>query len=451
MVEETIFALSSGKGRAGVSVIRLSGPETAAAILKITGRQQLPATREAQLCWFREPETDVRLDQGLLLYFPAPNSFTGEEVAEFHLHGGRAVVTGFLAALSKLPGLRSALPGEFTRRAFDNGKMDLTAAEGLADLINAETEAQRRQALRLMDGQLADLYEGWRTEIITAQAYLEADIDFADEDIPEEVNLQVAPIIEQLKGQIIQHLGDGFKGERIRDGLQVVILGEPNTGKSTLLNFLSKRDVAIVTDIAGTTRDLLEVHLDIDGFPVTIIDTAGIRDSQDMIEAEGIRRAEGRAETAEIKIVMMDAGDWPVIPEKLTSQIDHNTIILLNKTDLQTKDVGSLPVHGVDCLAILSISAKLGSGMTDFLARLSAEVEKRMELSHSPNLTRLRHREALTTCLEHLSRFDQSPGKELVLLAEDLRMAARKLGAITGRVDVEDILDVIFSEFCIGK
>ncbi|MCK5424501.1 MAG: tRNA uridine-5-carboxymethylaminomethyl(34) synthesis GTPase MnmE [Emcibacter sp.] len=446
---ETIFALSSGKGRAGVSVIRLSGPETTAAIISLTGQQALPVPRLASLHWFCDPQTQARLDHGLLIYFPGPKSFTGEDVAEFHIHGGRAVVAGFLDALSKLPGLRAALPGEFTRRAFDNGKMDLTAAEGLADLINAETEAQRRQALRLMDGRLAELYDGWRKEIITAQAYLEADIDFADEEIPDDVSAQVFPIIESLRHRITDHIGDGFKGERIRDGLQVVILGEPNIGKSTLLNFLSKRDVAIVTDIAGTTRDLLEVHLDIDGFPVTVVDTAGIREGQDSIEAEGIRRAEVRAKTADIKIVLIDAREWPVIPERLQSQIDQNTIILLNKTDLHRVD----DACGLDydCIAVLPISAKNEYGLKEFLTRLSGEVEKRMELSDAPNLTRIRHREALVACLVHLDRFRQDSDKEQALQAEDLRMAARNLGAITGHVDVEDILDVIFSEFCIGK
>lgn len=450
-IPETIFALSSGKGRAGVSVIRLSGPATDAAVLRLARRKALPASREACLCWFRDPVTDARLDQGLLLYFPAPASFTGEDVAEFHIHGGRAVVTGFLAALSKLPGLRSALPGEFTRRAFDNGKMDLTAAEGLADLINAETEAQRRQALRLMDGQLAVLYEGWRREIITAQAYLEADIDFSDEEIPEDVTAGVSPVVGRLREKIIQHMGDGFKGERIRDGLQVVILGEPNIGKSTLLNFLSERDVAIVTDIAGTTRDLLEVHLDIGGFPVTIIDTAGLRESLDVIEAEGIRRTEVRAKTADIKIILTAARDWPAMPERLKSQIDHNTIILLNKTDICRHAPESLGRHAYGCLAVLAISAKRESGLEEFLSRLSEEVEKRMVYSATPNLTRIRHREALTACLEHLDRFSESGHKEVALLAEDLRMAARNLGSITGRVDVEDVLDVIFAEFCIGK
>ncbi|MCF8473483.1 MAG: tRNA uridine-5-carboxymethylaminomethyl(34) synthesis GTPase MnmE [Emcibacter sp.] len=448
---ETIFALSSGKGRAGVSVIRLSGPKTDATILQLIDRETLPLPRRAHLLWFVDPVTKIRLDQGLLLYFPAPHSFTGEDVAEFHIHGGRAVVTGFLEALSRQTGLRNALPGEFTRRAFDNGKMDLTAAEGLSDLINAETEAQRRQALRLMDGRLGMLYESWRTEIVSAMAYLETNIDFADEDIPDDMVDRTFSLIESLRHKIIEHMGDGFKGERIRDGLQVVILGEPNIGKSTLLNLLSKRDVAIVSDIAGTTRDILEVHLDINGFPVTIMDTAGLRESRDVVEAEGIRRAEERAKSADIKIIMAEAKFWPILPKSLINQIDSNSILLLNKSDIYPISATDLLNHDYPCLTVLPISAKNETGLAAFLSCLAEQVEKRMELTDAPNLTRARHREALEKTVQHLDRFCMEPNKEITLLAEDLRMAARHLGSITGRVDVEDILDVIFLEFCIGK
>ncbi len=448
---ETIFALSSGKGRAGVSVIRVSGPLVGPVILSLTDRKKLPSPRVAQLSWFKDPVDGTRLDNGLLLYFQGPSSFTGEDVAEFHIHGGRAVLDGFMAALAKIDGLRMALPGEFTRRSFDNGKMDLTAAEGLADLINAETESQRRQALRLIDGRLANLYEGWRSDIISAMAYFEADIDFADEDIADDISQDSQPIIVNLRQNIIEHMGDGFKGERIRDGLQAVILGEPNIGKSTLLNLLSKRDVAIVSDIAGTTRDVLEVHLDMGGFPVTLVDTAGIRESKDSIEAEGIRRAEGRAKKADIKIILLQAQHWPNIPEKIKAQIDTNSIILLNKIDINSLSEAVINRYDGPAIALLPISAKEEIGMTNFLTVFSQEVEKRMELSDTPNLTRARHRESLTRCLEHLDRFLEFPDKELALRAEDLRMAARHLGAITGRVDVEDILDIIFSEFCIGK
>ncbi|WP_321395718.1 tRNA uridine-5-carboxymethylaminomethyl(34) synthesis GTPase MnmE [Emcibacter sp.] len=447
----TIYALSSGKGRAGVAVIRLSGTRAGEVLLKLAGKSRLPVPREAKLTWFRDPESGVRLDHGLFLYFNAPHSFTGEDVVEFHIHGGRAVVAGFLEALSRFDGVRPAEPGEFTRRAFDNGKMDLTATEGLADLLNAETEAQRRQALRQMDGQLGKLYDGWRREIISAMAYLEADIDFADEEIPEDVTGRVRPIISALHVKISEHLDDGHKGERIRDGLQVVILGEPNIGKSSLMNYLSRRDVAIVSDIEGTTRDVLEVHLDILGFPVTIVDTAGLRESGDKIEAEGIRRARERAEQSDIRIVMADARYWPEAGETIADLINRDSIILLNKTDLvqDRQRLESLIRDKSENLYPVSLNS--GEGLEAFMQGLKREVEKRMDLAEAPSLTRTRHRKALRDSLDHLDRFLNNPSGELELLAEDLRLAARALGRITGAVDVEDILDVVFSEFCIGK
>ncbi|WP_417320848.1 tRNA uridine-5-carboxymethylaminomethyl(34) synthesis GTPase MnmE [Emcibacter sp.] len=447
----TIYALSSGKGRAGVAVIRLSGPKAAEVLLELSGLESLPSSREAKLTWFRDPEDGVRLDQGLVLYFRAPSSFTGEDVAEFHIHGGRAVVAGFLEALSKFDGVRPAEPGEFTRRAFDNGKMDLTATEGLADLLNAETEAQRRQALRQMDGQLGRLYEGWRKEIISAMAYMEADIDFADEEIPEDVTERVRPIVSALHVKISEHLQDGHRGERIRDGLQVVILGEPNVGKSSLMNFLSRRDVAIVSDIEGTTRDVLEVHLDIRGFPVTIVDTAGLRESGDVIEAEGIRRAKTRAEDSDIRIVMIEAGQWPQPGETVASLINEDSLVLLNKCDLLSSSFSAVEMKGFKRKNIYPISIQSGIGLDHFMKGLEREVEKRMDLAEAPSLTRTRHRKALKESQDHLQRFLDHPGADLELLAEDLRLSARALGRITGVVDVEDILDVVFSEFCIGK
>ena len=447
----TIYALSSGKGRAGVAVIRLSGEKATDVLLTISELKDLPAPRETKLAWFRDPETSVRLDHGLALYFKAPNSFTGEDVVEFHIHGGRAVVAGLLEALSKFDGVRPAEPGEFTRRAFDNGKMDLTATEGLADLLNAETEAQRRQALRQMDGQLGDLYDGWRKEIISAMAYLEADIDFADEEIPEDVTERVRPIIETLHVKIKNHLEDGHRGERIRDGLQVVILGQPNIGKSSLMNYLSRRDVAIVSDIEGTTRDVLEVHLDIQGFPVTIIDTAGLRESADTIEAEGMRRARERAEKSDIRIIMTDASLWPDVGDEIAGMITDETLILLNKVDL-VRDRQELDRRiGEDGKKIFPVSLKTGQGLDSFMQAVEQEVAGKMDLADAPSLTRTRHRQALRDSVDHLQRFLTNQTGELELLAEDLRLAARALGRITGAVDVEDILDVVFSEFCIGK
>lgn len=445
----TIFALSSGKGRAGVSVIRVSGPETKNAILKLTKKEKCPSPRLASLNWFYDPVSEGRLDHGLVIFFPGPNSFTGEDVAEFHIHGGYAVVAGFLEALSNIKNLRPAEAGEFTRRAFDNGKMDLTAAEGLADLINAETESQRRQALRQMDGNLAELYEGWRHEIITAMAYLEADIDFSDEEIPDDVTARIRPIVEKLHIEIQKHLSDGHRGERLRHGLQVVILGAPNAGKSTLLNYLSKREVAIVSDIAGTTRDVLEVHLDISGFPVSIIDTAGIRASEDVIEVEGIKRAEARAENADIKIIIIDCSSKTTIDDQMKKHLDENTLVIFSKADLGSFNKGSFSDNNI--IGSWPISVKTGLGLDDFMGSLETQVEKRMELTDTPSLTRTRHRLNLQNAVDHMERFLESDHFELELLSEDLRMAARDIGKITGYVDVEDILEKIFTEFCIGK
>lgn len=438
----TIFALSSGPGRAGVSIIRLSGPAVGDAVRQITQKDQLPKARTAQLSWFYDPQSHQRLDRGLLIWFSGPNSFTGEDVAEFHIHGGQAVVGGFLDALSKIDGLRPAKPGEFTRRAFDNGKMDLTEAEGLADLINAETEAQRKQALRQMDGALRDLYEGWRETLITSQAWLEADIDFSDEEIPDDVSKRVCPLVKKLHGELEKHLSDDHRGERLRSGFQVVILGAPNVGKSTLMNYLSRRDVAIVSPIAGTTRDVLEAHLDLGGFPVTIVDTAGLRESADEVEAEGIRRAEARAEEADLKIFVCDD-----IPDR---QMDSKTLLLLNKIDL-LQGAATRVMERDDCLGVWPVSVKEGQGMEAFLQELTAYVKQKMDFSDAPVLTRARHRAALGECRDHLVRFLSNEGAETELLAEDLRMAARSLGRVTGMVDVEDILGKIFSEFCIGK
>lgn len=445
----TIFALSSGKGRAGVSVIRVSGPETKNVILTLTKNENCPPARQAVLRWFYHPTSDEKLDQGILIYFSAPGSFTGEDVAEFHIHGGYAVVAGFLDALSTIKNLRSAEAGEFTRRAFDNGKMDLTSAEGLADLINAETESQKRQALRQMDGDLATLYEGWRHEIISAMAYLEADIDFSDEEIPEDVTSRIRPIVNGLKNEIEKHLADGHRGERLRHGLQVVILGAPNAGKSSLLNYLSRRDVAIVSDIAGTTRDLLDVHLDISGFPVNVVDTAGLRDSDDTIEKEGIRRAVRRAEDADLKIVIVDGAEIPLQDRTMNDHIDENTMVLLNKCDLLPGNLLALGVNNP--IGEWQVSVKTGQGLDAFMQAFENEVGKRMELTETPSLTRTRHRANLRSALDHVDRFLAADHFELELLSEDLRMAARDIGKITGFVDVEDILEKIFKEFCIGK
>ncbi|MCF8466821.1 MAG: tRNA uridine-5-carboxymethylaminomethyl(34) synthesis GTPase MnmE [Sneathiella sp.] len=439
---ETIFALASGRGRAGVAVVRLSGPGARTSLEKLTGKSA-PNPRVATLrSLYRSIDKSI-IDQSLVLFFPAPHSFTGEDVAELHLHGGPAVLTALFEELSGIEGLRPALPGEFTRRAFEHGKMDLTEAEGLGDLINAETEAQARQALRQMQGELGRLYEAWRTELITALAHLEADIDFPDEDLPGGVAAAIAPKVSILKAAIQNHLADGHRGEKIREGLDVVILGRPNVGKSSLLNALARRDAAIVSEQEGTTRDIIEVPMDLAGFPVTIADTAGLRDSGDVIEREGVRRARARAERADIRLVMTTA-DAPDLPKEFADLLRPGDYHLVNKIDMPGVNLSESPVQNR-----LWLSVKTGEGLDEFLKRLEQDVTARLDLSGAPALTRVRHRQSLEECAAALVRFEAAPEPELA--AEDIRLAVRALGRITGRVDVEDILDVIFGDFCIGK
>ncbi len=437
----TIFALATAPGRAGVAVVRVSGPETPLA-LKALLESGLPHPRVAGLRTLRDPRSGEVLDQGLVLWFPAPRSFTGEDVAELHLHGGRAVVAGVVEALASLPGLRVAEPGEFTRRAFENGKIDLTAAEGLADLVDAETSAQRRQALRQMEGVLGQLYEGWRQRLTRTLAHIEADIDFPEEDLPTGVADAVRPGLERLVAEIMAHLHDNNRGERLREGLHIAIVGAPNAGKSSLLNALARRDAAIVSARAGTTRDVIEVHLDLGGFPVVLADTAGLREAGDDIEEEGIRRALDRAARADVKIAVFDATQ----PLDATTRglIDANTIVVLNKADMAViglTDVDGVPAHAV--------SARTGIGLPALEECLAVFSADRMAGTGAPALTRARHRTALEECCEALTRSLAAPLPELA--AEDVRLASRALGRITGRVDVEDLLDVIFRDFCIGK
>ncbi|MBM3776089.1 MAG: tRNA uridine-5-carboxymethylaminomethyl(34) synthesis GTPase MnmE [Acidobacteria bacterium] len=436
----TIFALSSGAGPAGVAVIRISGPEAGPVLERLSGR--LPKPRVATLTRLAD------LDLGLALWFPGPASFTGEDVAELHVHGGRAVIAGLLARLGAQPECRLAEPGEFTRRAFDHGKLDLTAAEGLADLINAETEAQARQALRQMRGALAGLYEGWRKRLIAALALLEADIDFAEEGLPEDIADRAMLEVVELAGEIARHLADDRRGERLRDGLSLVILGPPNAGKSSLLNWLARRDAAIVSAVAGTTRDVIEVHLDLGGYPVVVADTAGLRESADVVECEGVRRALARAGDADLKLVLLDASSMP--PDAVTrAQMTGEVVVAVNKIDLvDGRAPRTLALEGNDG-APLPISLRTGQGLEDLLKTLTARVAALLRPSEAPALTRLRHREALQACSESLTRAAHAAAPEL--RAEDIRLAARAIGRITGRFDVEDVLDVIFREFCIGK
>lgn len=439
---DTIFALSSGRGRSGVAIIRVSGPKARTALEAIAA--PAPDARQAVLRKLIDPDSGELLDEAIVLRFEAPLSFTGEDVVELHVHGGPAVIAGVIAALGRLDGLRAAEAGEFARRAFDNDKLDLTQAEGLADLIEAETQAQRRQALRQSGGDLRALCDNWRDQIIHASSLVEAALDFSDEaDVPDLVGRQARSVVEDLAGDLSRHLESAARGERLREGLQVVLAGAPNAGKSSLLNALSHRDAAIVSHEPGTTRDLIEVHLDLGGYPVTLIDTAGLRDATGEIEIEGMRRTRTRAGTADLVLWLVDAGapQWEP-PDNLTGA--GGVIQVLNKIDLG--EPGGIPSDDV-----LKISAKSGAGLDDLVAMLAAHAAEGMDAGEPAIVTRARQRLELETCAQALRDFLSGQESELELRAEDLRVAARALGRLSGRVDVEDVLDRIFGDFCIGK
>ena len=447
---DTIVALASGPGIAAVAVIRVSGPGTRLALEVLCGG--VPPPRHAALRDIGPPRRE-KLDRGLVLWFPGPSSFTGEDMAELQLHGSRAVIRGVLDALLTLPGIRLAEPGEFARRAFENGKLDLTEVEGLADLINAESEAQRRQALAQSEGSLRQLYEGWRAELLGAQALMEAGLDFADEgDVAIDVSVKAGAIVDRLLQSLARHLAD-HRGERLRDGLRIVIAGPPNAGKSSLLNALAKRDVAIVSEEAGTTRDVIEVHLDLGGIPVILVDTAGIREARGKIEAEGIDRALARVEAADLVLWLVDATApmWEApgraIPHKgdaMGAQICATPvqICVLNKIDLARVSGGPERIE---------ISARTGEGLDQLIAALKARAADLAETTvASPPMTRARHRAELEAAQAALQRFGAA-SLSPELKAEELRIAARHLGRLTGCIDVEEVLGAIFAEFCIGK
>ncbi|HEY0521995.1 MAG TPA: tRNA uridine-5-carboxymethylaminomethyl(34) synthesis GTPase MnmE [Stellaceae bacterium] len=439
---DTIFAPATAPGRAGVAVVRISGPASRAALLALGAVDPARAPRLARLTAFADPATGEILDRGLAIFFPAPASFTGEDVAELHLHGSRAVLAAILGTLAAQRGLRFAEPGEFTRRAFENGKLDLTEAEGLADLVEAETAAQRRQALRQMGGELGRMYDGWRHELLRALAHLEADIDFPEEDLPGGLSESARRSIETLVADMEAHLRDGRRGERLRDGIAVAIVGAPNAGKSTLLNALARREAAITSATAGTTRDVIEVHLDLGGYPVILADTAGIRDTDDPIEMEGVRRARAVAANADLRLIVIDATAPPEATEEGIDDLrGPDAILVVNKVDLAP--LRAMPPDAV------AVSVRTGQGMPALLDRIEREVASRFAMGEAPAATRERHRRAVEETIAALRRALKGTAPELV--AEDVRLAVRALGRITGRVDVEEILDVIFRDFCIGK
>jgi tRNA modification GTPase len=441
--EATIFALSTAPGRAALAVFRISGPAAGDVIDRMASPR--PQPRAAGLRIIRDPDTREALDQGLVLWFPAPRSETGENLAELHVHGGRAVAHAMLRAIGRVPGTRMAEPGEFARRAFENGKIDLTQAEAIADLVDAETEAQARQALRQAGGALAKLYEGWRAELIEGLALMEAAIDFSDEgDVGDRTAKEARVRVEALAEQIRRHLDDGHRGEILREGFHVVIAGPPNVGKSSFLNAMVRREAAIVSEEAGTTRDVIEVRMDLGGWPVVLSDTAGIRETEGKIEREGIRRTLDRACSADLVLWLMDATDpQSDLPPDLAAH-SGRVLRVLNKIDLARRVSAQHP-------SWLRLSLLNGEGLADVTKAIEAEARARIGATEAPVITQARHRQQLEACATALGNYLDGPLAETELRAEDLRRAATSLGRITGRVDVEDVLDQIFGRFCIGK
>jgi len=389
---------------------------------------------------FCAPDSGLSLDDGIALWFPAPASFTGEDVAELHVHGGPAVVAAIIEATLSVGAARLAEPGEFTRRAFENGKLDLAEAEGLADLVDAETEAQRRQALRQRRGALSAVYEGWRHRLIEAAALIEAEIDFPDEELPEALSQRAGPLLASLGADMGRHLDDAHRGERIRDGYRIAIIGAPNTGKSSLLNALAQREAAIVSDIPGTTRDVVEVRLVLGGYPVWIADTAGLREAADAVEAEGVRRALARAEEADLRIGLTD-----------TAAGMTGGMTVLREGDIVVRSKSDLGLTGPASGHTVAVSSKTGAGIAALEALLTERVTQALGREEAPVLTRARHRGLVDAARSALARADGALTRGPELAAEDVRVATAAIGRLTGRIDVEDLLDEIFSSFCIGK
>ena len=442
----TIYALSTGSGISGIAVIRVSGKNAAEVVKKITG-SKLPPARVATLAKFNKNGAKELIDEGVIIWFPGPNSYTGEDLAEFHVHGGRAIIKAMHSAIAKIKNCRLAEPGEFTKQAFQNGKISLLKAESVADLISSETEIQRKQALQIMSGKSSDKFNSWRKKLLKVLSHVEAKIDFPDENLPDDVLNDIKINSDKIKSEIQKILNDEKVGERIREGFKIAIVGPSNAGKSSLLNYLSRREVAIVSEIAGTTRDVIETHLNIDGLPVVVSDTAGIRDSKDEIEKKGIRLALKRAEDADLNIVVIEPKSAH-FASFLKDLITNKSIIVINKSDLGIDDM----VYEFKKINPIYISLKEEKNLDQLIFEIKEKLKNQFISSEDILITRERHRQHLEQCVLHLDNFNQkNKDEDFDKAAEDLRLATRHLGMIVGKVDVEEILGSIFNDFCIGK
>ena len=440
-----IYALSTGRGPSGIAIVRISGKETLKICQNLTTLKNIKSN-EVNFCKFYDPKNDNVIDpEGLLLWFPGPNSYTGDDLAEFQVHGSNAVINGLLKALSKQDNCRLAEPGEFTKIAFQNDKIDLLKAESIGDLIHAETELQRDQAVKLVQGNASNHYNDLREKLIKSLSYIEAKIDFAEDDLPEKVLKEVQSSIKEIHRDIHKIIEDDKIGEKIRDGFRVSITGEVNAGKSSLLNLIAKRDVAIVSDEAGTTRDVIEIYLNLDGYPVILADTAGIRDAKNEVEKKGISLALGKSKEADLNIVVIDNSSKSINNE-IKKMINKDTIVFLNKSDVQNKQN-----HKFNVDTVLA-SVKDNKNIDSLIKKLKEKLSKKFTSNNTVLITRERHRVKLNECLKEINNFlKKDQNKDLELAAEDLRMATRHLGSIVGKVDVEEILGSIFKDFCIGK
>jgi len=442
----TIYALSTGPGKSGIAVIRISGRDTKEVVKKLTV-SELPPPRLATIKKFNKINSNELIDEGILLWFPGPKSYTGEDMAEFHVHGSRAVIEAIHDSISKIENCRLAEPGEFTKIAFQNGKINLLKAESISDLISSETEIQRQQAIKIMSGKSSEKLNFLRENLLKILANVEAKIDFPEDDLPKDVTKNIKKDSKKIREEIQKILNDQKVGERIREGFKIAIVGPANVGKSSLLNYLSKRDVAIVSEIAGTTRDVIEAHLNIDGYPVVVSDTAGIRESKDEIEEKGIKLALKRAEDADLNIILLEPKSVD-FTRFLKDLVDEKGIIVLNKSDLGTEELD----EKIKKYNPIIISIKEEKNLDKLISSIKEKLKNKFINSEEILITRERHRQNLEQCLFHLKNFeDKNEQQDFDKAAEDLRLATRHLGVIVGKVDVEEILGSIFSDFCIGK